>query len=32
MGCPPLRECAIAGQIVMAEMLLQHGASPNTNV
>ncbi len=28
----PLRECAIAGQIVMAEMLLQHGASPNTNV
>jgi ankyrin repeat protein len=28
----PLRACAIAGNIAMAEMLLTHGARPNTNV
>ena len=28
----PLRECAIAGKVAMAEILLAHGASPNTNV
>jgi ankyrin repeat protein len=28
----PLRECAIAGQLAMAEILLDHGANPNTNV
>jgi ankyrin repeat protein len=28
----PLRLCAIAGNTVMAEMLLAHGANPNTNV
>jgi ankyrin repeat protein len=28
----PLRRCAIAGQTGMAEILLQHGADPNTNV
>jgi hypothetical protein len=28
----PLRECAISGKVAMAEMLLAHGANPNTNV
>lgn len=28
----PLRACAIAGSIAMAETLLTHGARPNTNV
>ncbi len=28
----PLRECAITGNLVMAELLLAHGANPNTNV
>lgn len=28
----PLRECAIAGNVAMAEILLEHGANPNTNV
>ena len=28
----PLRQCAISGQPVMAEILLKHGASANTNV
>jgi ankyrin repeat protein len=28
----PLRQCAIAGQTAMAEMLLKRGASANTNV
>jgi ankyrin repeat protein len=28
----PLRECALAGKIEMAEILLAHGANPNTNV
>jgi hypothetical protein len=28
----PLRECAIAGDVAMAEILLAHGANPNTNV
>ncbi len=28
----PLRACAIAGNIAMAETLLTHGARPNTNV
>jgi ankyrin repeat protein len=28
----PLRECALSGQLAMAECLLQHGANPNTNV
>jgi len=28
----PLRECAIRGNVVMAEMLLTHGANPNTNI
>jgi len=28
----PLRDCAIAGQVQMAEALLAAGASPNTNV
>jgi len=28
----PLRECALAGSIAMAEILLAHGANPNTNV
>jgi ankyrin repeat protein len=28
----PLRQCAISGQPAMAEMLLNHGADPNTNV
>ncbi len=28
----PLRECAIRGHFDMAEMLLNHGADPNTNV
>jgi ankyrin repeat protein len=28
----PLRECALAGKLAMAEILLAHGANPNTNV
>lgn len=28
----PLRACAIRGDLAMAEILLQHGATPNTNV
>jgi len=28
----PLRECARAGRFAMAEILLEHGANPNTNV
>jgi len=28
----PLRQCAILGQLAMAEILLKHGASANTNV
>jgi ankyrin repeat protein len=28
----PLRECAIGGRVAMAEVLLAHGANPNTNV
>jgi ankyrin repeat protein len=28
----PLRECAIGGRVAMAEILLAHGANPNTNV
>jgi ankyrin repeat protein len=28
----PLRQCAISGEPAMAEILLKHGASPNTNV
>ena len=28
----PLRACAISGQVAMAEILLAHGANPNTNV
>lgn len=28
----PLRECARAGRLAMAEILLEHGANPNTNV
>lgn len=28
----PLRECAIAGRVAMAAILLAHGANPNTNV
>jgi ankyrin repeat protein len=28
----PLRQCAISGRLTMAEMLLKHGANPNTNV
>jgi len=28
----PLRECARAGNFAMAEILLKHGANPNTNV
>jgi ankyrin repeat protein len=28
----PLRECALAGNTAMAEILLAHGANPNTNV
>jgi ankyrin repeat protein len=28
----PLRQCAILGQTALAEILLQHGASANTNV
>ncbi len=28
----PLRECAIRGHVVMAEILLKHGANPNTNI
>ena len=28
----PLRQCAISGRPAMAEILLKHGASPNTNV
>jgi ankyrin repeat protein len=28
----PLRECARAGRLTMAEILLEHGANPNTNV
>jgi ankyrin repeat protein len=28
----PLRECAIAGDVALAEVLLRHGANPNTNV
>ena len=28
----PLRQCAISGQPAMAEILLKHGANPNTNV
>jgi hypothetical protein len=28
----PLRECAIAGNTVMAAILLEYGANPNTNV
>ena len=28
----PLRECAIGGRVALAEILLAHGANPNTNV
>ena len=28
----PLRQCAISGRPAMAEILLKHGANPNTNV
>ena len=28
----PLRECAIGGRVALAEVLLAHGANPNTNV
>jgi len=28
----PLRECALGGKLEMAEILLTHGANPNTNV
>jgi ankyrin repeat protein len=28
----PLRECAIGGRVAIAEILLAHGANPNTNV
>jgi ankyrin repeat protein len=28
----PLRECALGGKVEMAEILLAHGANPNTNV
>jgi hypothetical protein len=28
----PLRECARAGRFALAEILLEHGANPNTNV
>jgi hypothetical protein len=28
----PLRECAIAGDVELAEILLEHGANPNANV
>lgn len=28
----PLRECAIGGRVAIAEVLLEHGANPNTNV
>ncbi len=28
----PLRECAIGGRVAAAEILLAHGANPNTNV
>lgn len=28
----PLRECAIGGRMAIAEVLLAHGANPNTNV
>ena len=28
----PVRECAISGKVAMAEILLAHGANPNTNV
>jgi ankyrin repeat protein len=28
----PIRECAIEGNLAMAELLLTHGATPNTNV
>ena len=28
----PLRECAIGGRVTLAEILLAHGANPNTNV
>lgn len=28
----PLRECAIGGRVAMAEILLERGANPNTNV
>jgi ankyrin repeat protein len=28
----PLRECASSGKLALAEILLEHGANPNTNV